>query len=113
MDLGPVGGREAQRVFGNSENICFEKSVIRNGVKSVNPCEIRAVARVSGNKKPQLITVGVSYLVEMAGLELGSYGYSLVFFNLYKSIAYNIFVLTSSQELSLFTRLSGGLNGGL
>ena len=33
------------------------------GAKSVNPCHIKAVSRVAGNKKPQLITVGVSYLV--------------------------------------------------
>ena len=58
-----------QRVFGNSENICLEKSEIRNGAKSVNPCLIWPVARGAGNKKPQLITVGVSYLVEAAGIE--------------------------------------------
>ena len=69
MDLGSERWGEAQRVFGNSENIRLEKSVIRNGTKSVNPCHIRAVARVAGNKKPQLIKVGVSYLVETGGIE--------------------------------------------
>ena len=69
MDFGCSRWGEAQRVSGNSENICLEKSVIRNGEKSVNPCQTRAVARVSGNKKPQLITVGVSYLVEAGGIE--------------------------------------------
>ena len=63
MDFGYSRWVEAQRVFGNSENICLEKSEIKNGSKSVNPCQIRPVERVSGNKKPQLITVGVSYLV--------------------------------------------------
>ena len=63
---------EAQRVCGNSENICLEKSEIEDGAKSVNPCHIRAVARVADNKKPQLITVGVSYLVETAGIEPAS-----------------------------------------
>ena len=69
MDLGSERWGEAQRVFGNSENIRLEKSVIRNDAKSVNPCHIRAVTRVAGNKKPQLITVGVSYLVEAGGVE--------------------------------------------
>ena len=73
MDFGTEQVRERQRVFGNSENICLEKSVIRNGAKSVNPCHIRPVARRTGNKKPQLITVGVSYLVEAAGFELMIY----------------------------------------
>jgi len=68
MDLGPEGWGEAQRVFGHSENICLEKSVIRNGAKSVKSCQIRHVARGVGNKKPQLITVGVSYLV-LGGFE--------------------------------------------
>ena len=35
-----------QRVFSNSENIRLEKSVIRNGVKSVNPRHTRPVARI-------------------------------------------------------------------
>jgi len=72
MDFGYSRWGEAQRVFGNSENIYLEKSVIRNGPKSVNLCHIRAVARRAGNKKPQLITVGVSYLVELAGVEPAS-----------------------------------------
>jgi len=72
MDLGLVGWGEVQRVSGNSENIGLEKSAIRNGAKSVSPCRIRPVARVAGNKKPQLITVGVSYLVETAGIEPAS-----------------------------------------
>ena len=69
MNLGPDRWGEAQRVFGNSENICLEKSEIRNGVKSVNPFHKRPVARDLGNKKPQRITVEVSYLVEAAGIE--------------------------------------------
>ena len=72
MDFATEQAGEAQRVFGYSENIGLEKSVIRNGVKSVNPCHTRPVARVAGNKKPQLITVGVSYLVETAGIEPAS-----------------------------------------
>jgi len=72
MDFGYSRRGEAQRVFGYLENIGLEKSVIRNGAKSVNPCHIRAVAREAGNKKPQLITVGVSYLVEAAGIEPAS-----------------------------------------
>ena len=72
MDFGYSRWGEAQRVFGYLENICLEKSVIRNSAKSVNPCQIRPVARVAGNKKPQLITVGVSYLVEVAGFEPAS-----------------------------------------
>ena len=63
MDFATEQVGEAQRVFGYLENIGLEKSVIRNDAKSVNPCHIRAVTRVAGNKKPQLITVGVSYLV--------------------------------------------------
>ena len=63
MDFGTEQARERQRVFGKLENIRLEKSVIKNGAKSVNPCHIAPVARVAGNKKPQLITVGVSYLV--------------------------------------------------
>ena len=66
MDFATEQVGEAQRVFGYLENIGLEKSVIRNDAKSVNPCHIRAVKRVAGNKKPQLITVGVSYLVEVA-----------------------------------------------
>jgi hypothetical protein len=72
MDFGYSKWGEAQRVSGNSENICLEKSVIRNGAKSVNLCHIWPVAWVAGNKKPQLITVGVSYLVEAAGIEPAS-----------------------------------------
>jgi len=63
MDFGTEQARERQIVFGNSENICLEKSEIKKGSKSVNPCHIWPVARIAGNKKPQLITVGVSYLV--------------------------------------------------
>ena len=66
MDFATEQVGEAQRVFGYLENIGLEKSVIRNDAKSVNPCHIRAVTRVAGNKNPQLITVGVSYLVEVA-----------------------------------------------
>ena len=51
MDFGYSRWVEAQRVFGNSENICLEKSEIKKGSKSVNPCQIRPVERVSGNKK--------------------------------------------------------------
>ncbi len=93
MDLRPEGWREAQRVFGNSENTSLEKSVIKNGVKSVNPCHIRPVARVTGNKKPQLRTVGVSYLVELAGLEPASR-------KLQPSVlhAYSVFYLTISNS---------------
>ena len=44
--------------------------------KSVNPCpdlvKSRPVSRGAGNKKPLLITVGVSYLVEAAGIEPAS-----------------------------------------
>ncbi len=72
MDFGTEQARERQREFGNSENTGLEKSVIRNAVKSVNPCHIRPVVRQAGNKKPQLITVGVSYLVEPAGIEPAS-----------------------------------------
>lgn len=72
MDLGCSRRGEAQRVFGLLENIDLEKSEIRIGAKSVNPFHIRPVARVAGNKKPQLITVGVSYLVEAAGIEPAS-----------------------------------------
>lgn len=63
MDLMPGRWGEPQRVFGDSENIRLEKSEIKKGSKSVNPCLIWPVARGAGNKKPQLITVGVSYLV--------------------------------------------------
>jgi hypothetical protein len=69
MDFDIEKARERQRVFGNSENIRLEKSEIKKGSKSVKPCHIRPVARRVGNKKPQLITVGVSYLVEAAGIE--------------------------------------------
>jgi len=72
MDLGTEKVRERQRIFGYLENIGLENFVIRNGAKSVNPCHIGPVARVAGNKKPQLITVGVSYLVETAGFEPAS-----------------------------------------
>jgi hypothetical protein len=72
MDFGTEHASEPQRVFGHSENICLEKSVIRNGDKSVNPCHIGPVVRRVGNKKPQLITVGVFYLVEAAGIEPAS-----------------------------------------
>jgi len=72
MDFGAERAREAQRVFGNSENVRLEKSEIKNGAKSVNPCRIGPVARVADNKKPQLITVGVFYLVEAAGVEPAS-----------------------------------------
>ena len=51
MDLGCSRWTEVQRVFGNSENIRLEKSVIRNGAKSVNLCHIRPVARGAGIKK--------------------------------------------------------------
>ena len=77
MDFGTEQARERQREFGNSENTGLEKSVIRNAVKSVNPCHIRPVVRQAGNKKPQLITVGVSYLVETAGIEFVT-GYDCV-----------------------------------
>lgn len=70
MDFATEQVGEAQRVFGYLDNIGLEKSVIRNGAKSVNSCHIRAVARVANNKKPQLITVGVSYLV--VGRDAGS-----------------------------------------
>ena len=63
---------EAQRVFGNSENRCLEKSVIRSGAKSVNPCHIRAVARRVGKKKGQPRTVDLLILVEAAGIEPAS-----------------------------------------
>lgn len=72
MDLGSSRWGETQRVFGNSENICFEKTEIKKWPKSVNLCHIRRVVRGVGNKKPQLITVGVSYLVEAAGIEPAS-----------------------------------------
>ena len=93
MDFATEQVGEAQRVFGYLENIGLEKSVIRNDSKSVNPCHIRAVTRVSGNKKPQLITVGVSYLVELAGLEPASR-------KLQPSVlhAYSVFYLTISNS---------------
>ena len=69
MDFSIEQAGEPQRVFGHLENISLEKSVLRNGVKSVNPCHIRPVARDAGNTNPQLRTVGVSYLVEAAGIE--------------------------------------------
>ncbi|OOY48204.1 hypothetical protein BOV93_03635 [Solemya velum gill symbiont] len=69
MDFGTEQAREAQRIFGNSENIRLEKYEIRNSAKSINPCHIRPVARVAGNKKPQLITVGVSYLVAIINMK--------------------------------------------
>ncbi len=69
MDLGSERWGEAQRVFGNSENVCLEKSEIINSAKSVNPCHIKPVARLTGNKKPQLITVGVSYLVGIINMK--------------------------------------------
>jgi len=69
MDLRPEGWGEAQRVFGNSENICLEKSVIRSGAKSVSPCQIRGVARGTGNKKPQLRTVEVYFLVAIINMK--------------------------------------------
>jgi hypothetical protein len=40
MDFATEQAGEAQRVFGYLENIGLEKSVIRNGAKSVNPCHI-------------------------------------------------------------------------
>lgn len=73
MDFATEQVGEAQRVFGYLENIGLEKSEIEKGSKSVNLCDIGPVARVAGNKKPQLITVGVSYLVELAELELFFY----------------------------------------
>ena len=69
MDFATEQVGEAQRVFGYLENIGLEKSVIRNDAKSVNPCQIRPVARRAGNKKLQLITVGVSYLVAIINMK--------------------------------------------
>jgi hypothetical protein len=69
MDFDYVRWGEAQRVFGNLENVRLEKSVIRNGEKSVNLCHIRAVVWIAGNTKPQLITVGVSYLVAIINMK--------------------------------------------
>ena len=51
MDFGTEQARERQIVFGNSENIRLEKSEIKKGSKSVNPCHIWPVARIAGNKK--------------------------------------------------------------
>jgi hypothetical protein len=59
MDFGVEVLGEPQRVFSHSENVCLDKSEIKKGAKSVNPCCTRPVARDAGNKKPQLITVGV------------------------------------------------------
>ena len=70
MDLGIEQAREAQRVFGNSENICLEKSVIRSGAKSVNPCHIRPVARGADIKKGQPRTVDLLKLVVGRGAGL-------------------------------------------
>ena len=61
-----------QRVFGNLENIRFEKSEIKKGSKSVNPCHIRPVARGAGIKKGELRSVHLLQLVEMAGFEPAS-----------------------------------------
>ncbi len=72
MDLGCSRWGEAQRVFGNSESICLEKSVIINGAKSENPCHIRPVARGAGIKKGELRSVHLLQLVEMAGFEPAS-----------------------------------------
>ena len=70
MDFGYSRWGEAQRVFGNSENIRLEKSEIRNSAKSVNPCHIRPVARGTGKKKGQPRTVDLLKLVEAAGTAL-------------------------------------------
>ena len=70
MDFATEQAREAQRVFGNSENICLEKSEIKNSAKSVNPCHIRPVARGAGIKKGELRSVHLLQLVEAAGTVL-------------------------------------------
>ena len=72
MDFATEQAREAQRVFGNSENICLEKSEIKNSAKSVNPCHIRPVARGAGIKKGELRSVHLLQLVEAAGIEPAS-----------------------------------------
>lgn len=59
----------AQRVSGNSENICLGKSVIRHGAKSVSPCHIRAVARGTGKKKGQPRTVDLLILVGIVNMK--------------------------------------------
>ena len=69
MDFGTEQARERQRVFGNSENICFEKSVIRNGAQSVNPCPIRPVARGAGIKKGELRSVHLLQLVAIINMK--------------------------------------------
>ena len=69
MDFGYSRWGVAQRVSGNSENICLGKSVIRHGAKSVSPCHIRAVARGTGKKKGQPRTVDLLILVEAGGFE--------------------------------------------
>ena len=72
MDFATEQAGEVQRVFGNLENIGLEKSVIRNGMKSVNPCHIRPIARGSGIKKGELRSVHLFQLVEVAGVEPAS-----------------------------------------
>ena len=69
MDLDCSRWGEVQRVFGNSENTRLEKSEIRNGVNSVNPCHIRPVARGTGIKKGELRSVHLFQLVETGGIE--------------------------------------------
>ncbi|OOY35288.1 hypothetical protein BOV88_06105 [Solemya velum gill symbiont] len=69
MDFDYVRWREAQRVFGNSENIRLEKSEIRNGAKSVNPCHIRPVARGAGIKKGELRSVHLLQLVAIINMK--------------------------------------------
>lgn len=70
MDFGPERWGEAQRVFGNSENICLEKSEIKKDSTSVNPCRIRPVARGSGIKKGELRSVHLLQLVVEQGAGL-------------------------------------------
>ena len=73
MDLGSERWGEAQRVSGNSENMCLEKSVIRNGAKSVNHCHIRPVARGAGIKKGELRSV---HLFKLVGWRLLNSGFN-------------------------------------
>ena len=69
MDFATEQAGEAQRAFGNSESICLEKSVIRNGAKSINPCQIGPVARGAGIKKGELRSVHLLQLVAIINMK--------------------------------------------
>jgi hypothetical protein len=58
MDFGVEVLGEPQRVFSHSENVCLDKSEIKKGTKSVNPCctrQIKSIRANEGNKSGVII----------------------------------------------------------